>query len=135
MAQIPDFKTLDEAVEFWESQDSADYWQDMEEAAFEVDLYRNLLHPKLVVLTQRPAHCPRCRHDLEDVVIEYVVWDKDQLLIIRDVSALRCRGNGHEYILEKTLDQIERLLDLERTQQLHATETIHVPVFSLKMAA
>ncbi len=135
MTKIPDFKTLDEAVEFWESHDSADYQDDMEKVTFEVDLQRNLVHPKLVVLTHRPEHCPRCQHDLDDVVIEYIIGNNGYLLIIRDVPALRCRASGHEYILEKTLDDVERLLGLEKTHKLQPSETIQVPVFSLKMAA
>ncbi len=131
MAKIPDFKTLDEAVEFWETHDSADYWEGMEEAAFEVDLQRNLLHPRLIVLTHRPERCPRCQHELEDIVIEYVTWSNGHLIMIRDVPALRCRANGHEYILEKTLDRIEKLMRLERTQKIQPTGTLQVPVFDL----
>jgi len=132
MAEIPDFKTLDEAVEFWESQDSAEYWEDLEEVAFETDLYRNLLYPKLVILAYRPERCPRCQRALEDVTIEYVIRSNGQLLIIRDVPALLCRVGGHKYILEKTLDQIEYLLHLEKERQLQPLETMRVPVFSLK---
>ncbi len=135
MAKIPDFKTLDEAVEFWETHDSADYWEDMEEVTFEIALHQNLLHPKLIVLTHRPEYCPRCQHDLDDTVIEHVAWNNGHLLVIRDVPALRCRANGHEYILEETLDDVEQLLDLERTRKLRPSETIQVPVFSLKMTA
>jgi len=50
LARIPDFKTLDEAVEFWETHDSADYWADVEEVTFEVDRHRNLLHPRMAVV-------------------------------------------------------------------------------------
>jgi hypothetical protein len=32
MAKTLDFETLDEEVEFWESNSSADYWADMEKA-------------------------------------------------------------------------------------------------------
>jgi hypothetical protein len=135
MTEIPEFKTLDEEVEFWESHDSANYWEDMEEVTFEVDLHKNLLHPKLVVVTQRPEHCSRCREALEDILIEYVVWNNDNLLVIRDVPALRCQVNGHEYILEETLDEIERLLDLEKTHRVQPAEIIQVPVFSLKVTA
>jgi hypothetical protein len=135
MAKIPDFKTLDEEVGFWEAHDSADYWEDMEEVTFEVALRKNFLHPKLIVLTHRPEYCPRCQHDLHDTVIEYVARNNDHLLVIRDVPALRCRAHGHEYILEKTLDDVERLLDLEKTRKLQPSETIQVPVFSLKMTA
>ena len=135
MTKIPDFKTPDEAVEFWEVHDSADYWEDMEEVTFEIALHQNLFHPKLIVLTHRPEYCPRCQHDLDDTVIEYVAWTNGHLLVIRDVPALRCRANGHEYILEKTLDDVERLLDLEKTRELQPFETIQVPVFSLKMTA
>ena len=135
MAKIPDFKTLDEAVEFWEAHDSTDYWEDMEEVTFEVALQKNFLHPKLIVLTHRPKYCPRCQHDLHDTVIEYVARNNGHLLVIRDVPALRCRANGHEYILEKTLDDVERLLDLEKARELQPSEMIQVPVFSLKMTA
>jgi YgiT-type zinc finger domain-containing protein len=135
MAKIPDFKTLDEEVEFWEAHDSADYWEDMEEVTFEVALRKNFLYPKLIVLTHRPEYCPRCQHDLHDTVIEYVARNNGRLLVIRDVPALRCPANGHEYILEKTLDDVERLLDLEKTRKLQPSETIQVPVFSLKMTA
>jgi len=134
MTQLPEFKTVDEEVEFWETHDSADYWNDMQEVDFEIDLRRNLLHPKLVVLTERPARCPRCRRDLEDVLIEYVTWSNDHLLIIRDVPALRC-GNGHKYLLEETLDEIENLLDPEENRQVEPAETMQVPVFSLKKTA
>ena len=135
MAKIPAFKTQDEAVEFWETHDSADYWEDMEEVLFEVTLHQNLFHPKLIVLTHRPEYCPRCQHDLDDAVIEYAARNNGHLLVIRDVPALRCRANGHEYILEKTLDDVERLLALEKTRKLQPSETIQVPVFSLKMTA
>ena len=132
MAKIPDFKTLDEAVEFWETHDTADYWEDMEEVTFEVDLHRNLLHPKLVALAYRPECCPRCQHDLDDIVIEYVVLANGRLLVIRDVPALRCQTNGHEYILDETLDKVEQLLELERVAKLQPTEILTVPVFSLE---
>ena len=135
MAKIPNFETLDEAVEFWESHDSADYWEDMEEVTFEVELHQNLLHPKLVILTHSPEHCPRCQADLAEIVIEHVTWNNGHLLVIRDVSALRCQANGHEYILERTLDQIEHLLNLEKAEKLQPTEQIQVPVFSLQMPA
>ena len=139
MAKIPDFKTLDEAVEFWESHDSTDYWEEMEEATFEVNLHQNLLHPRLIVLTHQPEHCPRCRQELESVVIEYVAWNNGHFFVIRDVPALRCQANGHEYILEATLDQVEYLFNLllncGKTQHPQPTETIQVPVFSMKMSA
>ena len=135
MAKIPEFKTLDEAVEFWESHDSTDYWEDTEEVQFEVDLHQNLVHPKLIVLTHRPEHCPRCQHNLNDIIIEYVVSDDERLLVIRDVPALRCQINGHEYILEKTLAEVEHLLELEKKEKLQPTATLNVPVFSLKTAA
>ena len=31
MAKIPDFETLQEAAEFWDSHDSTEYFDDMEE--------------------------------------------------------------------------------------------------------
>ena len=135
MAKIPEFETLDEAVEFWESHDSTDYLEDMEEVQFDVDLHKNLLHPKLITLTHRPDQCPRCQHDLDDIIIEYVTSVDGRLLVIRDVPALRCQANGHEYILEKTLDDVEHLLDLQKKEQLQPTATLNVPVFSLKTAA
>jgi hypothetical protein len=49
---IPEhFKTLDEAAEFWDGHDLADYWEQTSEANFEVDLQRRVfltaLEPEL----------------------------------------------------------------------------------------
>lgn len=114
VSEEPDFRTLEEEIEFWETHDSADYWGETEEVVFEVDLHHNLLHPRMVVLAHRPERCPRCGNDLDDVVIEHVAWSCGHLLMIRDVPALRCQRVGHEYILEKTLDRLEHLLDIKK---------------------
>jgi YgiT-type zinc finger domain-containing protein len=135
VATIPDFKTLDETIEFWETHDSADYWENLEDVTFDIDLHQNLLHPRLLVLAHQPDNCPRCHQELDDIVIDYATWNDGHLVAIRDVPALRCRANGHEYILEETLDQIEHLLELEKAQKLQPTATLQVPVFSLKMSA
>ena len=127
-------QSVDEEAAFWETHDSADYWDEMEEVVFDVDLHPNLLHPKLIVLAELPERCPRCGHDLNNVFIQHVTWSNDHLLIIRDVPALRC-GNGHEYLLEDTLDEIEKLLDLEKSCRIEPMETIQIPVFSLKKTA
>lgn len=144
MAKAPDFKTVSEEAEFWESQDSIETWA---KAPVEVDLLRNLLYPKLVVLAYRPAFCPRCHSALADIVIEYVAADGDHqknnaqlksgnpLLVIRDVPALRCQANGHQYILEETFDSVERLLKLEKFDKLRPMAMLSVPVFSLKAVA
>jgi hypothetical protein len=73
--------------------------------------------------------------DLEETVIQYVTLHDGRLVMIRDVAALRCRVNGHEYMLEKTLDQVEQVLNLEKTQKLRPAEILHVPVFKLGTAA
>jgi YgiT-type zinc finger domain-containing protein len=135
MPKIPDFETLDEAVEFWESHDSADYAADMEEVTFEIDLQQNLFHPKLVILTHRPEHCPRCQSGLDEIIIEYVTRENGHFVVVRDVPTLRCQKSGHEYLLEDTLDGVETLLDRLKTEKLQPTETIQVPVFSLEMSA
>jgi hypothetical protein len=134
MAKIPEFKTLDEAVEFWETQDSTDYWAEMEEVTVEVDLYKNLFHPNLIVLTHRPAHCPGSEEDFEDIMIEYVALVEERLVVIRDVPALLCRASGKKYILEEILDKVEHLLALEKEAKLQPNEILEIPVFSLKTA-
>lgn len=135
MVKTLDFKTIDEEVEFWESHSSADYWDEMEKVEFDVDLHHNLLHPRLIFINDLPTKCPRCQHNLEKILIQYVTWYNGHLIVIRDVPVLRCRVNGHEYMLEKTLDQVEQLLNLENSQKLKPTETINVPVFKLEIAA
>ncbi len=135
MAKPLEFETVDEEVAFWETHSTADYWDDMEKVEFDVDRHRNLLHPKLVFIADQPAQCPRCRHDLEETVIQYAVLHDGRLVMIRDVPALRCRVNGHEYMLEKTLDQIEQVLALEKAQKLRPEEMLRVPVFKLGIAA
>ncbi|MBI3762481.1 MAG: hypothetical protein HY260_11550 [Chloroflexi bacterium] len=51
------------------------------------------------------------------------------------MSALKCKVNGHEYVLEAVLDQIEHLFELEKNHQLKPTAMMEVPVFSLKTVA
>jgi hypothetical protein len=132
MAKIPEFETLDEAVEFWESHDTADYWTELEEATFEVNLYKNLLYPDLIVLSHQAKHCPDSEEAFEEIMIEYVTLIEGRLVVIRDVPTLLCRGSGKKYILEETLDKVEQLLALEKEAKLQPSEVLEVPVFSLK---
>lgn len=118
--------------EFWDTHDLGDYWPETYPVEFEIEPLKNLLHPKLITLSQEPVHCPRCHQNLMSVMINYVAWQQGNLLIIRDVPAFRCQGIGHEYILEETLDQIESLLTLEHPQPI---EIVQTPVFSLKRFA
>ncbi|KAA0227844.1 hypothetical protein EDS67_14870 [candidate division KSB1 bacterium] len=135
MAEVPQFETVDDEVEFWETHSTADYWDDMEKAEFQLEPHRNLLHPKLIFLADRPARCPRCHHEVDEVFIQFVAMQDGRLVMIRDVPALRCRVNGHEYMLERTLDQVEHVLNLENLQKLRPAEMLHVPVFKLGVAA
>lgn len=135
MANFPDFKTKDEEITFWESNDSADFWDEMEDIVVDVDLHHNLHHPRLVVLAYLPERCPRCSSELESVTIEYITNKDGQLSIIRDVPAWRCHDIGHEYILEETLNQIERLLSPEPGQPPHPFDMLQVPIFSLQTAS
>lgn len=106
----------------------------MEEIEFEVAFQKDLFHPNLTILAYRPTNCPRCKDELDDVVIEYGTLRKGHLFIIRDVPALRCWPNEHFFLLEEALDQIEHLFELEEAQQLAPAEVIQLPVFSLKSA-
>jgi len=40
IATIPDFKTIGEFQEFWDSHDLSDYWEKLEEVSFAVDIRR-----------------------------------------------------------------------------------------------
>jgi hypothetical protein len=73
--------------------------------------------------------------ELEPITIEYVTQHDGRLVIIRDVPAYHAATTGREYILEATLDQIERLLELEQTDKVKPIDTIQVPIFDLEMAA
>jgi len=58
---IPEhFKSLDEAAEFWDSHDLADYWDQTSEASFDVDLQRRVfltaLEPELAQKLANRAH-------------------------------------------------------------------------------
>ncbi|MEK7729403.1 MAG: hypothetical protein AAB354_13395, partial [candidate division KSB1 bacterium] len=83
----------------------------------------------------RPTRCARCHGELEESIIQYVTFFDGRLVVISDVPMLRCRANGHEYMLEKTLDEVEQVLRLDKAQKLRPTEMMHVPVFKLGMAA
>lgn len=59
--QIPEqFATLEEAAEFWDSHDLADYWDLTEEAEFDVNLHRRrylvALEPELAEKLASAAH-------------------------------------------------------------------------------
>lgn len=131
MSEIPDFQTLDEAVEFWETHDSADLWDEMEPVAFEANLRRNLLSPNPLVLTHRPERCPRCGQIFEDTVIDYLT-SNNQLVMIRAVPVLRCQGSGHVYMLEDTFGRLEELLALEEVHEVEPVTTLTVPVYSFE---
>ncbi len=135
MPKIPNFETLEETVAFWESQDSADYWPEMEKVNFEVNLHKNLFHPHLTVLAYRPEHCPGSQQVFEDILIEYVTSVEGRLMVIQDVPALQCAEGGKKYILEETVEKIERLLELDKAAKVQPNATLNVPIFSLKVAA
>jgi hypothetical protein len=129
MNDITDFQTLDEAVSFWENHDSADFWDDMEEVEFEVEIRRNLLAAKLIVLAYRPESCPQCGQTLEEGLIDYLIDDRGRLLMVRDLPVLRCAENEHLYLLEETFDRLERLIALERVNKVKPASTLTIPVY------
>lgn len=135
MTKLPDFNSVDEEVKFWEEHDSAEYWEELEESDFEVELRSNLLHPRLAVLANEPEGSAGESLALEPITIEYVTQHNGHLIIIREVPAYYSAPAGREYILEETLDQIERLLELEQTDKVKPVDTVQVPVFDLEMAA
>ncbi len=106
----------------------------MEAASFQVRLRRNVFHPKLLIVHERPEQCPRCWSELDDIVIEYVVENSGHLVMIREVPALWCREHHHEYMLEHTFDHIENLLTRDITHQVQPADMLQVPVFDLKTA-
>jgi hypothetical protein len=64
-----------------------------------------------------------------------VTQHNGHLIIIHEVPAYYSAPTGREYILEETLHQIERLLELEQTDKVKPVDTIQVPVSDLEMAA
>ena len=129
MKDIPDFNTIDEAVSFREAHDSANFWDEMEEVEFEVELRQNLLAAKPVILAYRPEHCPQCGQDFEDVRIDYLTDDSGHLLMVRELPILRCRGNGDLFMLEETFDRLERLMSLERCNKAKPVSSLTIPVY------
>lgn len=103
----------EEMISFWETNDSADFWDDMEEVDVEVDLVKSPLATKPTILAFRPDRCPRCRDKIQDVTIEYLVDDSGRLLMIRDLPALRCEQD-HLFIVEETFDKLQPLIALEK---------------------
>jgi hypothetical protein len=130
MAKIPEFKTIAEEVAFWESHSTADYWDESEAAYFDVDLYHNLLEPDPIILTEKPAHCPRCQQALTSINIEYLTQNHGRLVSIRNVLAYQC-GNGHTYMMAETFDLLLDLLEQASQHQIIPVEVLQVPVFHL----
>ncbi len=130
-----EIKDLHAVSEYWQTHDSADSFEESERVSFRVDLRRNLLHPRLLVLTHRPKSCPRCQSPLEEILIEYVTSSEGRIFVVRDVPALRCQASSHEFLLAETLDQLEHLIGLDGSHQIEPEETLRVPVFSLRKSA
>ena len=129
MKNIPNFETIDEAVSFWESHDSTDFWDEMEEAKFDVELRRNLLGVQPVILAYQPQDCPQCGQELEDVQIEYLVNDNGRLLMVRDLPTLRCTKNGHLFVVEENVDRLEQLMTLQVYNQIKPVSSLTIPVY------
>lgn len=129
MKNIPNFETIDEAVFFWESHDSADFWDEMEEVEFDVELRRNLLGAQPAILAYRPPNCPQCEKEFEEVQIEYLLNDSGRLLMVRDLPVLRCQGDGHLFVLEETIDRLEQLMILEGRNQIKPVASLTIPVY------
>ena len=132
---VQSVESVDEEVEYWESHSTAPHWDEMEKVDVEIDLPRNLFHPKIVYLADRPTRCPRCHGELEESMIQDITFFDGRLVVISEMPMLRCRASGHEYMLEKTLDEVEQILHLDKAQKLRPVEMMHVPVFKLGMAA
>jgi len=134
MSKIPEFKTLEEEVNFWESNSSADYWNEFEEVEIEIDLFTNKLNPRPFILAKKPDTLKNPWGDLESILTQYFTNISNNLLVIQDVPAYRSLSTGREYILEAVADKMESLLAVERNKDLEPLEFIQVPVFSYNMA-
>lgn len=127
--KYPAFQTIDEAVSFWETHDSVDSWNEMEEVVSEVELRRNLLGVQPIIHAYQPQDCSRCGQEFEDVQIEYLVNDNGRLLMGRDLPALRCRENGHLFVLEENVDRLEQLMTLQGQNQIKPVASLTIPVY------
>ncbi len=119
----------------WDARGATEDLESSEAIQFEVDLRRDLLHPKLVILTHRPETCPRCGDELRDVSIEYMTQANLGLVVVRDVPALACTTQGHEFLLEETLDRLEALIEPGEAERIEPEEMLQVPVFQLLKTA
>ena len=130
--EIDDARKL---AEEWEAREATEDLAASDVIEFEVDLRRDLLHPRLVVLTHQPETCPRCGGELRDVAIEYMTRIQSGLVVIRDVPVLRCLSQGHEFLLETTLDRLEALIEPRQTERVEPKEMLQIPVFQLLRTA
>ncbi len=131
MLKKKDIAAALELAEEWEARDTTEDPEGSKHVEFDVDLRRNLLHPRLTTLTHRPSACPKCGSELRDLTIEYMTRDDQRLVVIRDVPVLRCRNQGHEFLLETTLDRLESLIVLEQQEQVQPESMLQIPVFHL----
>lgn len=135
MAKIPDFETRQDAAEFWDTHDSTEYLDDMEEIDVEVNLRRNIFYPKTIILSERPSTCVLCNSDLIERRIQYGHWHNERLLIINHVPIFECSQNCHMFLLAEIAEQIDQLLDLDEHHKLNPTTMMSVPVVNLAIAA
>jgi hypothetical protein len=76
---LPEFKSLDELVEFFDSHDLGGYWDQMPEATFEVDLQRKThLFALDAELASKLAGIARSRQTTSEALIN--AWLREKIL-------------------------------------------------------
>ena len=82
MAKIPEFKSVKEAAEFWDTHDTTEYFDDMEDAELSVKGEQSL--------------SPRCEHCGDILLSRYIDLDiLDGALALHNARQLYCRRCGH----------------------------------------
>lgn len=77
--KLPRFKSLDDLVEFFDSQDLGEYWEEMPEALFEVELKRRThLFALDTELADKLSEIAKAKHVSSETLIDSWLREKIQ---------------------------------------------------------
>jgi hypothetical protein len=74
---MPDFSSLDELINFFDTRDMGDYWDSLPEAEFEVDIQRRThIFSLEEALVERLTAASKARHVPSERLINVWLWEK-----------------------------------------------------------
>lgn len=82
-------------------------------------------------MTEKKFLCPICGSKLNEKLIDYVDWNGEHVLVVREVPVRECIDFGHQFMAADAAREIERLFELDQQGDLRPQEMLSTPVVTL----